>query len=168
MSDQESELKPDDKPRILLVQDDDALCRSMELMLREAGYNVYATDLGEDAVDLAKTYEYEVIILDTGLPDISGYQALRDIRAAGVNAPILMMIFHRDAEANTKIYEMGADAVMEAPFNKQEFIALVNALRRRWTDYSGRRKLVRIADPAATIHGMRRSRAHLGRLPGAR
>ena len=56
--------------RVLLIEDDRALARSIELMLKAAGFNVYMTDLGEDGVDLGKVYEYDMILLDLSLPDI--------------------------------------------------------------------------------------------------
>ena len=58
--------------RVLLIEDDNAVARSIELMLKAAGFNIYTTDLGEEGVDLGKVYEYDIIILDLSLPDISG------------------------------------------------------------------------------------------------
>ncbi|MGH7488101.1 MAG: response regulator, partial [bacterium] len=63
--------------RILIVEDDGATARSMELMLKSEGFNVYTTDLGEEAIDLAKIYDYDAISLDLNLPDMSGYEVLR-------------------------------------------------------------------------------------------
>jgi len=62
--------------RVLLIEDDESVARSIELMLKAAGFNIFTTDLGEDGVDLGKVYEYDLIILDLGLPDISGYEVL--------------------------------------------------------------------------------------------
>ena len=70
--------------RILLVEDDPATSRSIELMLTHANFNVYCTDLGEDGVDLAKLYDYDLILLDLNLPDMSGHDVLRQIRQARV------------------------------------------------------------------------------------
>jgi DNA-binding response OmpR family regulator len=58
--------------RILLVEDDPTTSRSIELMLTHANLNVYCTDMGEDGIDLAKLYDYDLILLDLNLPDISG------------------------------------------------------------------------------------------------
>ena len=66
--------------RVLLIEDDDAVARSIELMLKAAGFNIYTTDLGEEGVDLGKVYEYDLIILDLTLPDISGYDVLKQLR----------------------------------------------------------------------------------------
>jgi two-component system, cell cycle response regulator CtrA len=66
--------------RILLVEDDPTTSRSIELMLTHANLNVYCTDMGEDGVDLAKLYDYDLILLDLNLPDMSGHEVLRQVR----------------------------------------------------------------------------------------
>ena len=63
--------------RILLVEDDPTTSKSIELMLTHANLNVYATDLGEEGVDLAKLYDYDLILLDLNLPDMNGHEVLR-------------------------------------------------------------------------------------------
>ena len=70
--------------RILLVEDDPATARNIELMLANANFNVYATDLGEEGVDLARLYDYDLIILDLNLPDMHGHEVLKQIGRAHV------------------------------------------------------------------------------------
>ena len=65
--------------RILLVEDDPATSRIIEMMLTHANLNVYCTDLGEDGIDLAKLYDYDLILLDLNLPDMSGHEVLRQL-----------------------------------------------------------------------------------------
>ncbi len=77
--------------RVLLVEDDSGTAHSIELMLKTEGINVYRTDLGEEGVDLGKVYDYDIILLDLNLPDISGYEVLRSLRSARVATPILIL-----------------------------------------------------------------------------
>lgn len=77
--------------RVLLIEDDPATAQSIELMLRNANLNVYATDLGEEGIDLAKLYDYDLIILDLGLPDMTGFDVLKKLRVAKVDTPILIL-----------------------------------------------------------------------------
>ena len=58
--------------RVLLIEDDSATAQSIELMLKSESFNVYTTDLGEEGVDLGKLYDYDIILLDLNLPDMSG------------------------------------------------------------------------------------------------
>jgi len=75
--------------RILLVEDDPTTSKSVELMLSNANLNVYATDLGEEGVDLAKLYDYDLILLDLNLPDMNGHEVLRKLRLAKIETPAL-------------------------------------------------------------------------------
>ena len=65
--------------RVLLIEDDSATAQSIELMLKSENFNVYTTDLGEEGVDLGKLYDYDIILLDLNLPDMSGYEVLRTL-----------------------------------------------------------------------------------------
>jgi two-component system cell cycle response regulator CtrA len=77
--------------RVLLVEDDPTTSRSIEMMLKHANLNVYSTDLGEEGVDLAKLYDYDIILLDLNLPDMTGHEVLRQLRNARVDTPILIL-----------------------------------------------------------------------------
>jgi two-component system, cell cycle response regulator CtrA len=77
--------------RVLLIEDDRATAQSIELMLKCESFNVYATDLGEDGVDLGKLYDYDIILLDLNLPDMSGFEVLRSLRISKVKTPILIL-----------------------------------------------------------------------------
>ena len=74
--------------RALLIEDDSAVANSIELMLKSAGLNLYTTDLAEEGIDLGKIYDYDIIVLDLSLPDMSGFEVLRKLRASKVGSPI--------------------------------------------------------------------------------
>ena len=77
--------------RVLLVEDDAATTQSIQLMLKSESFNVYTTDLGEEGVDLGRLYDYDIILLDLDLPDMSGFEVLRSLRLSKVKTPILIL-----------------------------------------------------------------------------
>ncbi|PZQ49031.1 MAG: DNA-binding response regulator [Rhodovulum sulfidophilum] len=117
--------------RILLVEDDPTTSKSIEMMLRNANLNVYATDLGEEGIDLAKLYDYDLILLDLNLPDMTGHEVLRQLRIAKVETPILILSGTDDTESKLKGFGFGADDYMTKPFHRQELIARIHAIVRR-------------------------------------
>jgi two-component system, cell cycle response regulator CtrA len=117
--------------RVLLVEDDPTTSKSIEMMLQNANLNVYATDLGEEGIDLAKLYDYDLILLDLNLPDMNGHEVLRQLRVAKVETPILILSGADDTESKLKGFGFGADDYMTKPFNRQELIARIHAIVRR-------------------------------------
>ena len=122
--------------RILLVEDDPTTSRSIELMLTHANLNVYCTDLGEDGIDLAKLYDYDLILLDLNLPDMSGHEVLRQLRLARVETPILILSGADDTENKLKGFGFGADDYMTKPFHREELVARIHAIIRRSKGHS--------------------------------
>ncbi len=122
--------------RILLVEDDPTTSRSIELMLTHANLNVYCTDLGEDGVDLAKLYDYDLILLDLNLPDMSGHEVLRQLRLAKVETPILILSGSDDTDNKLKGFGFGADDYMTKPFHREELVARIHAIIRRSKGHS--------------------------------
>ena len=117
--------------RILLVEDDPTTSKSVEMMLSNANLNVYATDLGEEGIDLARLYDYDLILLDLNLPDISGLEVLRQLRVSKVETPILILSGSDDTENKIKGFGFGADDYMTKPFHREELIARIHAIVRR-------------------------------------
>ena len=66
--------------RVLLVEDDPNTPKSIKMILTHANLNVYCTDMGEEGIDLAKLYDYRLILLDLNLPDMTGHEVLRQLR----------------------------------------------------------------------------------------
>jgi two-component system, cell cycle response regulator CtrA len=117
--------------RVLLIEDDRAMAQSIELMLKSEKFNVYTTDLGEEGIDLGKIYDYDIILLDLNLPDMSGFEVLRSLRVSKVSAPILILTGLATIEDKVRGLGFGADDYMTKPFNKNELVARIYALVRR-------------------------------------
>ena len=117
--------------RILLVEDDPMTSKSIEMMLASANLNVYATDLGEEGIDLAKLYDYDLILLDINLPDMNGHEVLRQLRLAKIDTPILILSGVDDTENKIKGFGFGADDYMTKPFHREELVARIHAIVRR-------------------------------------
>jgi two-component system cell cycle response regulator CtrA len=117
--------------RVLLIDDDAAIARSIELMLKVEEIKAYRTDLGEEGVDLGKIYDYDIILLDLNLPEISGYEVLRSLRAAKVVTPVLILSGLASIEDKIRGLGLGADDYLSKPFHKDELIARIHALVRR-------------------------------------
>ncbi len=117
--------------RVLLIEDDSATAQSIDLMLKSESFNVYTTDLGEEGIDLGKIYDYDIILLDLNLPDMSGFDVLRKLRLSKVNTPILILSGLSGIEDKIKGLGFGADDYMTKPFHKDELVARVHAIVRR-------------------------------------
>jgi two-component system cell cycle response regulator CtrA len=117
--------------RILLVEDDPTTSRSIELMLTHANLNVYCTDLGEEGIDLAKLYDYDLILLDLNLPDMSGHEVLRQLRLSRIETPILILTGDDATESKIKGFGFGADDYLTKPFHREELVARIHAIIRR-------------------------------------
>ena len=122
--------------RVLLVEDDTATSKSIQLMLKSEGFVCDTTDLGEDGLEIGKIYDYDIIILDLMLPDIDGYEVLRRLRAARVKTPILILSGLADLENKLKGLGFGADDYLTKPFDKRELIARIHAIVRRAKGHS--------------------------------
>ncbi|MEI4195139.1 response regulator transcription factor CtrA [Roseovarius sp. E0-M6] len=122
--------------RVLLVEDDPTTSKSIELMLTHANLNVYTTDLGEEGLDLARLYDYDLILLDLGLPDMTGHEVLRQLRLARIETPILILSGADDTESKIKGFGFGADDYLTKPFHRDELVARIHAIIRRSKGHS--------------------------------
>ena len=117
--------------RVLLIEDDPTTSRSIEMMLTHANLNVYATNMGEEGVDLAKLYDYDLILLDLDLPDMNGYEVLRQLRLARIDTPILILSGADGTDSKIKGFGFGADDYLTKPFHREELVARIHAIIRR-------------------------------------
>src|SRR3954466_15457272 len=117
--------------RILAVEDDPAVSRSLALMLRSDTCIVDTADLGEEGIELAKVNTYDLILLDLNLPDLSGYEVLRALRVARVNTPVVILSGLGATADKVRGLAYGADDYLTKPFHKDELLARVQAVVRR-------------------------------------
>ena len=137
--------------RILLIEDDPATSKSIELMLGHANFNVYTTDLGEEGIDLAKLYDYDLILLDLVLPDINGHDVLRQLRVARIDTPILILSGETDTENKMRGFGSGADDYLTKPFHREELIARIHAIIRRSKGHS--HSIIKTGDIEVNLDG---------------
>lgn len=117
--------------RVLLIEDDPTTSKSIEMMLLSEGFNVYCTDMGEEGLDLGRIYDYDIILLDLNLPDIHGYEVLRELRESKVRTPVMVLTGMKEITNVVKALGKGADDYVTKPFHKQELVARIHAIVRR-------------------------------------
>jgi two-component system cell cycle response regulator CtrA len=122
--------------RVLVVEDDSATAKSIELMLKSEGFICDTTSLGEDGLEIGKLYDYDIIILDLMLPDLDGYEVLKRLRAARIKTPILILSGLAELDNKIKGLGFGADDHLTKPFDKRELVARVQAIIRRSKGHS--------------------------------
>jgi two-component system, cell cycle response regulator CtrA len=115
--------------RVLLIEDDSATAQSIELLLKSQSFDVYTTDLGAEGIDLGKVYDYDIILLDLNLPDMSGFEVVRSLRVSKVKTPILILS-GLPIENKVRGLGFGADDYMTKPFHKDELVARIHGIVR--------------------------------------
>jgi two-component system cell cycle response regulator CtrA len=115
----------------LLIENDGVTGKAIEIMLGNEGICVNTTDLGEDGLDLSRRCDYDIVLLNAQLPDMSGLDMVRAMRKADVRTPILVLAGNLTMEQRVKLLSAGADEVLARPFHAPELIARLRALVRR-------------------------------------
>jgi DNA-binding response OmpR family regulator len=117
--------------RILIVEDERAVARGLEYGLTSEGFTVLWADTGQRALELARSQNPHLILLDIRLPDVSGFDVCRQLRAEGKRMPILMLTA-RDEEVDKVLgLELGADDYVVKPYSLRELLSRIRALLRR-------------------------------------
>ena len=122
--------------RVLLVEDDLTSARGLALMLRSGGAVVDHADTGEEALELVRHYDYDIMVLDLMLPDMEGYDVVRRMRSARIEVPVLILSGLTRPQAKVKGLALGADDFLTKPFDKAELIARMQAVVRRSKGFS--------------------------------
>ena len=140
--------------RVLYVEDDTTLAHTVERMLLLEGYECHLATTGEEAVALGKANDYDVILLDIGLPDMDGYEVIRQLRDVNVDKPFLIQSGLVPRENSGEEFGFGVEDYLIKPFNRKElFDRLSRAmLRHRQLRLSERRRHARKMDwESATV-----------------
>jgi len=122
--------------RVLLVEDDITAARGIALILKTGTAVVDHAANGEEALELVRHYDYDIMVLDLMLPDMEGYEVLRRMRLGRNHTPVLVLSGVSRPDAKVKALGLGADDVMTKPFDKAELIARVQAVVRRSKGFS--------------------------------
>lgn len=117
--------------RILLAEDDTVLADGLTRSLRQSGYAIDAVTNGLDADNALSTQDFDLLILDLGLPRLSGLEVLKRLRARNSRLPVLILTAADSVEQRVKGLDLGADDYMAKPFALTELEARVRALTRR-------------------------------------
>jgi DNA-binding response OmpR family regulator len=115
--------------RILIAEDDPLIGSFIEKGLRAHGFSTFLADDGEKAQALSLTDEFDLLILDMGLPGREGFHVLQELRARGKTVPVLVLTGRRERDAVTCL-EAGADDYMKKPFAFEELLARVRTRLR--------------------------------------
>jgi two-component system response regulator PhoP len=117
--------------RLLLVEDDPNLSRSLAAQLEQAGYSVEKSTDGREGLYYAREYPVDLAIVDLGLPSMSGVELIKQLRADGKEYPILVLTARDRWQDKVEVLKLGADDYVVKPFNVEELLARVDALLRR-------------------------------------
>jgi two-component system cell cycle response regulator CtrA len=117
--------------RILIIEDDEITASSVDLFLKSESFRTHIETLGEEALEVAKHYEYDAILMDLNLPDMPGIEVLKKLRLNKVNTPVLVLSGQADMDTKLKCLGAGADDYLTKPANHAELAARLRAVVRR-------------------------------------
>ncbi|NJM20156.1 MAG: response regulator [Richelia sp. RM2_1_2] len=110
---------------ILIVEDENRLAAFLEKGLRKNGYTTVIAEDGEQAIKIALNKQFDLIVLDIGLPFKDGFTVLQELRTQGRKLPIIVITARSDDEDKTKALGFGASDYMKKPFRFQDLLASV-------------------------------------------
>lgn len=116
---------------ILVIEDDPSVRTLVKAVLEHNGNSVETSDSAAEGQSKAVSEDYEMIILDLGLPDGDGYEVCKSIRDQNVTTPVLILSGEQETDVKVKCLKVGADDYLTKPFNTEELIARMDAIKRR-------------------------------------
>lgn len=122
--------------RVLVVDDESLSNRALAHLLRSNGVIVDQSDRGEEAIELSRHYDYDVILTDFMLSDMDGYDLVRRMRAARIDTPVIIQAEQVRPQARVKAFGVGADDFITKPCDHGELFARMQAIVRRSKGYS--------------------------------
>lgn len=117
--------------KILIIEDDISIRNVLRVGLESKSHSIDTAENGEEGSYLARTNEYDVILLDNVLPKKQGAQVCKEIRTAGIYTPILMLSVKSEIMEKVDLLNTGVDDYMTKPFSFEELVARINTLSRR-------------------------------------
>lgn len=118
------------RPRVLVVEDETQLLRTLRLTLTRQGFDVQAVEGGRDALAALNQWRPDVILLDLGLPDVDGVELVQQIRAEGRSVRIIILTARSGEQDKVRALDLGADDYVTKPFGMDELIARVRVALR--------------------------------------
>lgn len=122
--------------RVLVVEDDALSNRALVQALRDSGAVVERLDNGEEALEMLRHYDYDIVMVELALADMEGYEVVRRMRAARVDTPVLMLSALVRPQARVKAFAIGADDFITKPYDIAECVARMQAVVRRSKGFS--------------------------------
>ena len=122
--------------RVLMIEDDVLSNRALVQALRDTSAVVEQVDSGEEALDMLKHYDFDIVMVELNLVDMEGYEVVRRMRAARMNTPVLILSAFVRPQARVKAFAIGADDFITKPYDVSECVARMQAVVRRTKGFS--------------------------------
>ena len=122
--------------RVLLVQSELAASQDTMHTLKANGGIVDHVNTGEEALELVRFYDYDIVLLDLMLPDMDGYEVVRRMRSSRIEAPVVILSGLTQPQAKVRAFNVGADDFITKPFDSTKLLARMKAIVRRSKGYS--------------------------------
>lgn len=117
--------------QVLFVDDDEVVTQSVQMVLQEKGYVCQTADLGADAIKLATKTQYDVIVLDIGLPDMDGFHVIRRLKMEGIKTPLLLQSGIAGKDLPAEAAALGVTDFLAKPFSVNELITRMESVIAR-------------------------------------